>query len=299
MNSWVFFLLVAELIWAVCTIIDKVVISKGHITNPFVFITANGFMNLFCFAIIPFLGISMLSVKQFSLVAIYGIFHTVSVILYYEAVSHDEISRVKVIDQMGPVLTYVFAFIFLGEFLTKYMLFGFILFITAGMFVSVKKSKDKTVISKAVPYLLIGMVFAAISSVSGKYIYNTTTFWNAFLWLRLSGLCALLVLLVPRIKEDFVNTVSKMPITYRKLMAFKMVIDFSAFTFSGYAITKGPIALMSAFAGALLPILVFFIAILLTRYYPNLLKETITKKVLLIKLFSILLVVIGIFLVNI
>lgn len=46
MQNWIYFVLIAQGIWSITALIDKIVISKGYIKNPLVFITSNGVMNI-------------------------------------------------------------------------------------------------------------------------------------------------------------------------------------------------------------------------------------------------------------
>ena len=92
-------MLIAQAIGAFCTILDKIVISKGHIRNPFVYITLNGFMNVFALLMIPFFGIEVLPLKQMLIIVANGVCMSAAVVSYYKAVSLDEISKIKIYDQ--------------------------------------------------------------------------------------------------------------------------------------------------------------------------------------------------------
>ena len=151
------------------------------------------------------------------------------------------------------------------------------LFIIAGVIVLFNMQTKKIAMSKAVPLFLLSMIFGSFAAVSAKYIYTSTSFWNAFLLLRISGLSALFVLLVPKIRNDFVKTFKSMPSNYRKIMCSKMVVDFSAFIFSGYAVTMGPVSIISALSNAVMPIMVFLIALFITMFYPMIMKENVSK----------------------
>src|SRR3989344_5199053 len=294
MQSWIWFVLIAQGIWAFCTVLDKIVIAKGHIRNPFVYITLNGFMNVFALLMLPFFGVELLPMNQMLVVLSWGVCNSAAVIAYYKAVSLDEISKIKIFDGMGPILTYLLAFILIGEFLTRNMLIAFFLFIIAGFIVSFNMKTKKIAMSKAVPYLLLSMVLGSFGAVAGKYVYTVTDFWNAFLLLRISGFAALLVLFVPRIREDFVKIFRAMPSKYRKIMCSKMVVDFSAYIFGGYAITMGPISIIAALSSAVMPIMVFLIALFLTIFHSHLIKEDISREAIAMKIISIVIVVFGV-----
>ena len=49
----------AQLIWAFTSVIDKIVISKGYIKSPFVYIVLNGLMNVLLIFLLPFSASSL------------------------------------------------------------------------------------------------------------------------------------------------------------------------------------------------------------------------------------------------
>jgi len=82
------------------------------------------------------------------------------------------------------------------------------------------------------------------------------------------------------------------------LLTFKIVIDFSAFIFSGYAILNGPASLVSALATSVQPIFIFILTLFTSIYLPSIIKEGIDKKAILTKLAAIALIIIGIVFIN-
>jgi hypothetical protein len=89
-----------------------------------------------------------------------------------------------------------------------------------------------------------------------------------------------------------------MPNKIKGLMAFKMLIDFSAFVFGGYALMQGPTALVAALSGTALPIFVFAIASVISVYFPSIIKEDIRKESLVAKVVAIMLIAAGIIFIN-
>ena len=146
--------------------------------------------------------------------------------------------------------------------------------------------------------MLISAVMSSIAFVTAKHVFSVTSFWSAFLWLRLSGFTASFVLLVPSVRNQFAETFKKMKNKVKALLTFKIVIDFSAFIFSGYAILNGPASLVSALATSVLPVFVFVLALFTSIYLPNIVKEEIGKKAILTKLAAMALIITGIVFIN-
>lgn len=77
-----------------------------------------------------------------------------------------------------------------------------------------------------------------------------------------------------------------------------MLIDFSAFIFSGYAILYAPISPVTALNNSINPLFVFMIALFTSVYMPSLIKEDIDKRAVLTKILAIALIMIGVVFVN-
>lgn len=298
MQNWIYFVLIAQGIWSITSLIDKFVISKGYIKNPAVYIVLNGLMNVLLIFLFPFVGFEPLKLTDLLIGIFGGILFSASVVMYYKAVQYEEISRIIMLFQLGPIFVLVLSFLFLGEVLAKNHFIGFLFLLGAGAMISYKKVNGSFKLSKAFYLMFISMFLSSIGFIVAKYIYSITNFWNAFLWLRISGFTALSVLLVPSIRKDSLKTFKAMKPKIKAMMIFKMVIDFSAFIFAGYALLNAPASLVSALSSSVLPLFVFMLALITSIYLPKLIKEGIDRKSIMIKLLAILLIIIGIIFIN-
>ena len=298
MLNWIYFALIAQGIWSVTSMIDKFVISKGYIKNPAVYIVLNGLMNVFLIFLLPFVGFEPLRFTDILIGFLGGAVFNAGVAIYYKAVQYDEISKVIILSQFAPIFVLVLSFLFLGEMLTKNTFIGFLFLLGAGAIISYKKINGSFKLSKAFRLMFISMLLSSIGFIVAKYIYSVTSFWSAFLWLRVSGFSALLVLLSPSVRENSLKTFRVMKPKIRALMIFKMVIDFSAFIFAGYALLNGPASLVSALSSSALPLFVFILTLITSIYLPKLIKEEIDRKSILIKVLAIAFIIVGIAFIN-
>ena len=298
MESWILFVLLAQFIWSFTTIIDKFVISKKYIANPLVYIVINGLTNLIFIFLLPFFSFEPLKILDFLIALLSSAGFAVGVVLYYKAVQYEEISRITLLYQSTPLFVFILASIFLKESLTAYKLLGFLFLLSAGIIVAYKKSRGGFMMSRAFYYMAASNFFIAVAYISAKHTFNVTGFWSAVLWLRLTGFVDLAVLLLPSVRKDFAATFGSMKIKIKKLIGFKMLLDASAFISSDFAILLGSVSLVSALSNAALPLFVFALALLITIYFPSIIKEDIHKKSFIIKLAAIIRIIIGILLVN-
>src|SRR3989338_4159977 len=139
MATWIYFVLIAEMIWAFTSLFDKIILSKGHIKNPFVFVVFNGLMNVFLVFLLPFFDFGYLKPLDIFIAMAAGVFLTIGIVFYYKAVQLEEISRVLMLWQLIPIFVLVISFLFLGEVLTRNDFIGFLFLFIAGMVVSYKE----------------------------------------------------------------------------------------------------------------------------------------------------------------
>ncbi len=298
MENWIYFTLLAELIWSFTSFIDKIVFSKGYIKSPFVFIVLNGSMNVLVVFLLPFFSLEPLNFLGFFSVLGAGIFLSLGVIFYYKAVQYEEISRVVVLWQLIPIFVLIMSFLFLGERLTKFSFIGFAFLLSAGFLISYRKINKKFKLSKAFYYMLASTLLISFHYVLAKHVYGVTSFWSAFMWLRLASFSGILVLLLPSVRREFAKTYQISSARTKSLLGFKMLIDFSAFVTLGYATFYGPISLISALGTAAAPLFIFIITSIAAIYFPYVLKEDFKREAVLAKIFAIALTIIGIILVN-
>ena len=91
MANWIYFVLIAEAIWAFTSLIDKFVLSKGYIKSPFVYIVLNGLMNVFLVFLLPFVGFEPLRFGDFLIVLLSGTMFIAAIILLYKSFQHEEV----------------------------------------------------------------------------------------------------------------------------------------------------------------------------------------------------------------
>ncbi len=298
MENWIFFVLLAQFIWSFTTMIDKFIISKKHISNPLVYIVINGLTNLAFIFLLLFFKFEPLRFGDFMIALLSSAGFAIGVTLYYKAIQYEEISRITLLYQSTPLFVFGLSMIFLSESLSAYHLLGFFLLLCAGIIAAYKKFHNKFVLSKAFYLMIASNIFIAVAYISAKHVFNITGFWSAVLWLRVTGFAALSVLLLPSVRKDFVKTFRVMKNKIRGLIGFKMLIDSIAFIASDFAILLGPVSLVSALSNAALPLFVFALAIFFTLYFPNIIKEDIHKKSVLIKMLALAFIIAGIVFIN-
>ena len=120
---WAYLTLLAVAVWGLANIIDKYVVSK-RVKNPLVPLIIHGFGGL-VFAALLFLvrGIIIPSPMFVFYSVLLGMLYFLVILFYFKSMRLEEVSRIIPLMGLHPIVTLIFATIFLGEIFTgiKYL----------------------------------------------------------------------------------------------------------------------------------------------------------------------------------
>ncbi len=291
--TWIFFALLTHLCWSFSNIGDKVVITKKF-KNPFIYL----FFGFCASAVILLFGlfvpISTPSLNTLFLSLLSAIFYVLLCFFYIKAVSVEEISRIGIIWNIAPVFGLVAAWIFLGEKLQIQQLFALFMLMTGAFLASFHARGSKLRFSRAIIYMFFACMAFSLYAVSAKYAMTGVSFATFYffftLWLAPSSF---IFFISKKFRADF--RVEKKNLTW-SLFGVILLISLVArlgIMFNQLALARGPVALINAMEG-FQTILMFLIAILLTRFFPKILREEIDKNNLFLKIASLCIMVGGV-----
>ena len=125
--SWVLFALLSAFLFAVANVVDKYILTKW-VKNPAIPVIVLSFVGLVV-SLFVFLvhHSSLLSVFNTILALIAGVLFVAAVVLYFKAVSIEEISRVVPLVYLSPLFILILGAILLGELFTPWKYFGIVL----------------------------------------------------------------------------------------------------------------------------------------------------------------------------
>ena len=297
---WLLLAILAHFMYSITGVIDGVVL-KNYVRNPVNYLLITKFLlGIFALILILFTGIEAVSLKQFLFAILAGVFVFYALLPYYKAVSFEEISRVIPLWGFGPIFALFLARIFVNEILTYYQFIGFIFLALGGFIISAYKIKGVFKLSKAFFLMLLADLLIAAYFVTTKFVFLSYDFITNFIFIRIGILLVILFLvIITKRGFKFINIFLKVPKKGKTLIVSQVLLDFVALIFIGYAIIlQGPVSIINALTGAG-SVFVFIIAVLLSIKFPKLLREDLSKKIVIQKLIAITLIVLGIYFVNI
>ena len=311
--GWLALTIISYLMLAVVNLGDKFVIDKLlPSSKAYAFVVA--VLSALVFVLAPWFltwpGLSLFLINMIT-----GALFVFALWTLYEALKRGEASRVVVvIGSIIPIFTILFSILFLGEKFSVNQWIGF-LFLLSGMFIIafVLSRRKKIPVFLRRLYSVFGggykkkWIFMAITSaflyasffILTKYAYEHQEFWSSFIWIRGGSLVVVLIFLLDKgsrteIFKSFKKK-SKSPAKIGKgFVVINQVMGSAGFILQNYAVYLGPVAIINALQGVQYAFLLI-LGIFFSVFFPRILKEDISKNVLLKKILAILLVGIGLY----
>ncbi len=292
MPSYVIFALLAYLLLALHGIVDKFLLNKA-IKSPIAYTFYAGTTTIFVVALAPF-GLQMLNPVEMAAAVMTGGSFLFATYFLYSAIQKSSVSRILPIQGgLVPLFTYFFAHYLLGEVLTTNQTIAFIL-LTMGSVLMAFKDDDKgnwgfPAFSDAICAALL----FALSLVLSKYVFDHSNLVTGLVWSRLGMFAiALCFLLVPAARRAILSAPKEAGTQNAVLFYSVRGVGALAGFLQNYAISVGSVIIVNALQGFQFAFLLAMTT-LLTAYYPHILTEAITRKILALKFAAILLITTG------
>lgn len=298
--NWIIISLIGPALWALVNHIDKYVISKYFtgkgVGSLVLFTSASGLIiSLFIFIF----GSSHLSIGTLNVlfIGINGAILVASFIPYLYALENEEASWASTLFQLIPVFGYILGFIFLDEKITKLQLFASLLVILGAVFISLDLSQK--IRFKARPFwlMVLSSFMLAVNALIFKIVALDGNFWGTAFWEYIGGgiFGLLLYVSIPLYRVQFITTIQKARTKVLSINLISELLNIGAKLAANFASLLAPLVLVWVVNG-LQPLIVFIYGIILTLFFPTLGKENISKRVIIQKLFAMVIMLFGIYL---
>lgn len=301
--DWLIIAFLAPLLWAVSNFIDKFLISKYFKGGTGTLVIYSCLIGIPVSLLILLFKPEVLSINLGTafLVLLNGFLYISFLFPYFKALEKADTSVVIPMFQTIPVITYILAFFVLGETFTNIQFLASSLIILGAIGISLKFDGRKTRFRSDVVFLmLLASFIVALNSLLFKFFAIELNFWTVSFWqyLGFSALGILLLLFVKGYRKDFLSSFKKNGKKIISLNIMNEVINISAVLIFTFATLLAPLSLIWVING-FQPLFVFLMGLLLTLFLPHLLKEEISKKIILQKIIFIILMLVGAYLLGI
>lgn len=293
---------------ALQTILDKFMLTTNRVSEPATYTFYVGLMSLFTFALFPF-GFHLIGWVPLVLSILSGVIFIYGIFCLFTAIEKNEASRVTpLVTAIIPITTIITSTLFLGEIFSMQEIFGVILLIFGGVFISLQffsgSFKPKKMFSGFYLTVLAGVLIAVAFSLF-KYLYNQDNFFNVFIWTRL-GLTvgALSLLLFPVWRKAILGSFQGISHAKKEnrrtgiLFVANKVLGGVGSALTHFAVSLGSVAVVNALA-SMEAVFVFILGITLSVKFPAIFQEKRNLRNVLHKTLAICIIVAGIALISI
>lgn len=287
---WAIFSILAALTLAVVNIVDKYILTKW-IRTPLVPVIIVGVIGVVASVVIFFVyGFLSLSSFNIFLSLIAGIFYILTILFYFKALKIGEVSRVIPLFYLSPLFILIFAGIFLGEIFTPLKYGGIFLLIIGAILIS-SENPLKITPNKAFWWMLLATISSAIEALLTKYLLNFADYWTIFAWARIGTIIGVLPIAYIYLPE-LIATVKEHGKRVIAVISINESLNLLGVLFITIATSLGYVTLVNALF-SIQPFFVLLFAVLLSIFYPSILKEELSKSIISLKILAMVLMFIG------
>ncbi len=297
MSIWILYAIIAYILFSLNGIADKFLLTHVE-RHPIVFVFYTSVTTPFVFLLAPF-GLRMLSLPDLAVAITAGIAFAVGLYYLYSATQKTSVSRILPIQGgLVPVFTLVLAFFLLNERLSLMQDTAFLLLVSGAVLMSLKR-EDGGWIAKALKEAVIGALLFALSLVLTKYVYDHSNFISGIIWTRVGFfLVAMSILISKKWRQEIFQAPGKAKAKNIALYYGARINGGIAGLLQNYAISLGSVTIVNALQGIQFAFLLG-LTVLLSLYWPKVLKETIDRKILVQKFIAIILITGGLVLLTV
>lgn len=252
---------------------DKILLKRPGTQNLYSYVFWLGSLSVFGVLLVPF-GYQSPPSKLIAIAFLAGVIHLVGVFFYYDALKLGEASEtLAVMGGFSPVATAVIGFAMLSHQMTGYQFIGFLL-MTGGGFVMF--FSEKLPWKKLLPAVISAAAFLGLVNVLEKIVYNRTNFVSGYVWFTIGTFVGSLGLLIRPSWRGQILAESGRDEPGNRFWYFvnRFISGVGSFLIF-YSISLAHPAIVDAISGVRY-VIIFLGALLLTKFKPQLLRETFT-----------------------
>jgi len=285
---WLTPIILAYFLFAIVALGDKYLL-KGP-PNPKIYAFYVGVLGILSLFLIPFVGFSIPGILELLFCLSAGTIYIFALLGLYEGLEKFEASRIiPAIGGFLPIFILALTYSFSGgkEILGYRELLAFLFLLLGSVLVTIEPTKK--ISFKSLKISALTAFLLALTFVLTKYVYLMLPFWTGFIWIRISAfLIALFFILFREVRKEVFSAKSSFSKKTSAFFLFNQGVGAGAFVLQNWAIALAGFAYLSIIS-ALQGIQYVFLFILAAL----ILKEGLSKKVILQKVIAILLIGLG------
>jgi len=293
--TWITAAIVAAAILGVVAIIDSHLLSK-RMPSLRAYLIPVGIIHLGCGLIMLYLYPLPGGVGSTTLMVAFvsGIIRSAGVLLMLQAMRSEEISRIIPVVHTFPIFVAILAVPLLDEALGYMEWLAIFMTVAGAVLISAQRGArgQGARLRKSFAMLLGSSLLLGVANTASKYALDDVSFWNMY---SINAICFGVIFLLLSLRPRILNELRDMNERGRALtlLTLNECIVMVGIILSFWAMERGPVSLVSTIL-SVRPGFVFIYALALSRLFPTVLEERLSKGIVAIKIISICFIIGGV-----
>jgi len=297
MLTWLFVIILAYFFFSLSYLGDKLILSGPPKPNSYTFYV--GVISIFVVVFIPFIKFGLPSEKVIFWIIAEAIVYILGLWAMFSALEKFDVSRVMTtIGATQPLFIFALTWMFWGpQTMNTTNILAFVLLVLGSFMISFEENSKTN--GSYLKVTLIASILFSLDYIFSKIVFLSQPFLQGFIWMRIFVFLFALIFLIS--KNNRKEIFKKQNILDKKTGIIFVGTHTSggiANILQGYAIALAPIAflpIVNSLRG-IQYVFLFLMTLFLSFSFPKVLKEEISKKILIQKIVSIILIFIGLYL---
>ncbi len=286
---WLIIILSSYFLLAAVHLVDKYILQE-RVTDPKIYAFYVGISGIFVLALVPFGFLAVPKISDLILALLAGAFNTLAVFALFVGLKRFEISRIiPAVGASLPLFTFGFTAVWSGEGLTflDILVFGLLLI---GTFL-ITRERKKIFSLKSLQISVLTAGFFAAYFILIKFVYLGQPFISGLIWTKIgAALISFCFLCFKDVRTDILHGSKIAQKNNWAVVLPNQTIGGLAVLLQNWAVALVPLAylgIINALEGVKY-VFLLILAVLISKKFPQILKEEVSKEVIFQKIIAIL-----------
>lgn len=291
---WIIAIISSYFCFALASIGDKIILSGPSKPKSYTFFV--GLLGIIVVFLIPFMGLVVPHGIIWLWIILSSFFYIIGLYSMFIALENFDVSKIiPTIGALQPIFIIFFSFLLWeGEIMNGNQIVAFVVLLLGGVLISIEKEYKLT--QKSLQISLLAAIFFSLQIVFSKLVFLEISFWDGFIWMKIFSFLFVMGFLL---KKAFRKDIFKIDGALNKktgiIFLNAQICGGIANILESWAVFLVPLAylgIMNAMKG-IQYVFIFIFAMVLSYFFPKLLKETSSKRIVIQKIIAIILILVG------
>ena len=291
--SWILITILAYFFFSIVSFGDKLILSRAQ--NPRLYTFYVGTLSLLVLLLVPFTVISLSNASSFFWIILTSLVFISGLYVLYASVQMFEVSRVvPLAGAVQPIFTLILSWIFFSFNLRELNIPAFTFLLLGGIIISLGKKLNAT--KNLIKISLFASLLVSLSFILTKMVFLGQTFFNGIIWIGIFNFLFVLTFIFDKgFRSEVFSKKSAVDKKTLSLVVLTQSLGGLAGLMQNAAIYLAPswsLSIINALRGVQY-VFLFAITLIFSVFLPKIIKEDTSRKVIIQKVLSVVLIVIG------